>query len=407
MDCRFCGQKRITKFLDLGHTPLANNFLQKEDLKKGHEKRFPLEVYFCEKCSLVQIGLVVPPEDLFRNYIYFSGTSDLVHRHSAYLAESFKRRFHLNEKSFITEIASNDGTVLKYFKKQGMRVLGVEPAENIAKESVNGGIETLNEFFNERTSEMIKGKLGQPEIILARHVFAHIPEIHGFVKGLKNLLHQNGVIVIEAPYIIDFIERNEFDTIYHEHYSYLSVRSIEYLFNMYQMQLFDVERVEIHGGSILYFIGLTARHPVHPRVAELRRMESDRGLGKIETYFQFGQRVDRLKDDLIKLLKELKHSGKKIAAYGAPAKGNTLLNYCEITSELIDYIVDRSPYKQNLYTPGTHLPVYSIDRLIQDPPDYLLVLAWNFLDEILIQQRKYSDCGGKFIVPIPKVRVIP
>jgi C-methyltransferase-like protein/putative zinc binding protein/methyltransferase family protein len=406
MKCRFCNQSRLFKFLNLGSTPLANGFLTRNDLITLNERKFPLEVYFCEKCGLVQIGLDVPPEELFNNYIYFSGTSDLVHRHAAYLAEKFKNKFKLNEKSFVLEIASNDGTVLKYFKNQGVKVIGVEPATNIANVCRDSGIDTINKFFNEETSEDIKINYGQPNIILGRHVLAHIPQIHGFVKGLKNLLDKSGVLVIEAPYLMDFIEKNEFDTIYHEHYSYLSVRSVEFLFKMFKMELFDVERVDIHGGSILFYIGNNNMHPVSPKVHELRKLEFDKGLDRKETYIKFSQNTEKIKKDLIIILNGIKGSGKRIAAYGAPAKGNTLLNYCGISRDLIEYTVDKSPYKQNLFTPGSHLPVYSPDKLRTDPPDYLLLLAWNFLDEILIQQKRYFQNGGKYIVPIPEVRII-
>src|SRR3989338_1903721 len=255
MNCRFCGKKDIFKFLDLGTMALANSFLTEKELRAGEEPKYPLDVFFCEKCGLVQIGYIVPPDALFKNYIYFSGTSDLVHKHAIYLAHSFKKSFELNENSRVVEIASNDGTILRYFKKVGVKTLGIEPAANSARVAVEAGIETYNGFFNELTSRVIKDRYGPADIILARHVFAHVPEIHSFVKGFKNLLAENGVIAIESPYLIDFVEKNEFDTVYHEHYSYLSVRAMSYLFNLHDMEVFDVERVAIHGGSIIYFIG--------------------------------------------------------------------------------------------------------------------------------------------------------
>jgi 2-polyprenyl-3-methyl-5-hydroxy-6-metoxy-1,4-benzoquinol methylase len=393
-------------FLNLGEMPPANSFLTQEELSPLREKQFPLEVYFCEQCGLVQIGYVVPPEEIFQKYIYFSSTSDLVHRHADYLAESFQKRFGLNEKTLIVEIASNDGTVLKSFKRRGIKVLGVEPAVNVAQKSLELGIETANLFFNEETAATLKQKYQPADIILGRHVFAHIPEIHGFVKGLKLLLKPGGAVVIEAPYLVDFIEKNEFDTIYHEHYSYLSVRSMAHLFKMYGMELFDVERVAIHGGSILFFIGFIGEHPISQQVRDLIKMEFDKRLDRKETFIDFAKRSERVKKDLLSLLKRLKRSGKRIAAYGAPAKGNTLLNFCGISTDLVEYTVDKSPYKQNLYTPGMHLPVYHPDRLMMERPDYVLVLAWNFLDEILEQQKRYRELGGKFIVPIPEVRIV-
>jgi 2-polyprenyl-3-methyl-5-hydroxy-6-metoxy-1,4-benzoquinol methylase len=405
MKCRFCYKDDIFKFLELGTMPLANNFLTEQELESVVEPIYPLDVFFCEQCGLVQIEHAVSPDLLFKDYIYFSATSDLVHKHACYLAESFQRRFGLDRKSLVVEIASNDGTVLQYFKNTGVRVIGVEPAGNIARVAMEAGVETCNAFFDTATAARLKEMYGMADVILARHVFAHVPEIHGFVKGLKNLLSLKGVIAIEAPYLIDFVEKNEFDTIYHEHYSYLSVRAMSYIFRLYDMELFDVERVAIHGGSIIYFIGHKGAHSVTPNVARLTYLELEKGLDKQETYIAFARRVAGIRDTLRSLLWRLKSSGKRIAAYGAPAKGNTLLNYCGINSDLVSYTVDKSAHKQNLFTPGSHLRVFHPDKLAQEMPDYVLLLAWNFAEEIMAQQKAYLDKGGKFILPIPEVRI--
>lgn len=407
MDCRYCSNKNIFGFLDLGTMALANSFLMTEQLEPGFaEPAFPLDVYFCEKCGLVQIGYTVSPEILFKNYIYYSATSDLVHNHARFLASSFCRRFNLTPASLVMEIASNDGTVLKHFQAEEVKVLGIEPATNIAEEAENAGVPTFNDFFSEASAEVLVEWYGCADVILGRHVFAHVPEIHGFVRGLKRLLAARGAVAIEAPYLIDFVERTEFDTVYHEHYSYLSVRAMANLFSGYGMEVFDVEQVAIHGGSLIYFIGHVGAHTVSGNVQNMIDAELAKGLGKKETYAAFAERTARIKDDALTLLRDLKAQGKRVAAYGAPAKGNTFLNYCGIGTDLVEYTVDKSPYKQNLYTPGMHLPVYHPDKLAQDMPDYVLLLAWNFADEIIEQQRVYLEKGGRFIQAIPEVRIL-
>lgn len=406
MKCRFCESSSTKLFLKFGEMPLANSFLTANQMNNIEEHMFPLDVFFCEDCGLVQIDHVVPPVNLFKDYIYFSSTSDTIHKHAQYIAQSFKERFSLNDDSFVVEIASNDGCVLNNFKKIRLKTLGVEPAENIAKVAIESGLDTFVDFFNEENARTIQNKYGKADVILARHVFAHVPDIHDFIRGLKLLLKNTGVVAIEAPYLVDFIGKVEFDTIYHEHLSYLSVRTIAKVFEKYDMEVFDLEHFDIHGGSLIFFIGNKDVHNISPKVEQYISIEKQKRFDSIDTYYHFADKVSLVKKELLQLLNDLKSQGKTIVGYGAAAKGNTLLNYCGISTDLIDYIVDKSPHKQNLYTPGTHIPVLNTDKLLEELPDYTLLLAWNFADEILEQQKIYREKGGKFIIPIPHIQIV-
>lgn len=407
--CRYCDNDKSRRFLDLGQQALANSFLKSNSKDVvDQEEKFPLDVYFCENCGLVHIGTIIDPEKLFSDYIYFSSTSDAIHRHGKYLAQSFKKKFGLNESSLVVEIASNDGCVLNYFKQEGMKVLGVEPAKNIAEVAIKSGIPTETVFFSEKSANKLENEYGKADIILGRNVFAHIPFIHDFVKGLSHMIKSDGVIAIEAPHLLELITNIQFDTVYHEHVSYLSLRAMENLFKQYNMKVFDVEFSALNGGSLIYFITPDAnkKYSISENVKNYRKKEEEAGLYNLDTYLNFSSKVNKLRDDLLTMLKDLKSQNKKIVGYGASAKGNVLLMFCGLDSTTLDYIVDKSEPKQNMYAPGSHIPVYHPKKLLEDKPDYTLILAWNLADEIMKQQSAYAEEGGKFIIPVPKPRIV-
>ena len=404
--CRICSGKKTRKFLTIGPTPLANAFLRQDQLN-GNEASFPLDVYFCETCGLVQLGYVVPPEIMFRDYIYVSSTSDTIPRYFGEYADEVAARFLKSTEDLVVEMGSNDGCLLKQFQKHNARTLGVEPAGNIAKIATENGVETLNDFFCERSAKLVLEKKGAAKIILGNNVLAHIGNLEDTLKGLDALLAPDGKAIFDVPYLVNLLDNLEFDTIYHEHLSYFSVHPLDYLFRKYGFKVFDVKRVSIHGGSIRVYANRKDAEPiVQNSVHDLLAIEKERHLDRFEPYAEFGSRVSKLREDLLQVLRKLKSQGKRLAGYGAPAKGNTLLNYCKIGTDILDYIVDKSPLKQNLYTPGMHIPVYGVEKLLQDRPDFVLILAWNFADEIMRQQGAYSRQGGKFILPIPVPRIV-
>lgn len=402
--CRICKSSELIKFLSLGKTPLVNSFLKKEQLK-SKEPAYPLDVYLCKNCNLVQLVDVVPPEIMFRNYVYISGISDTMNIHFLKLAEDAVKNFNLNSKSLIVDIGGNDGTLLNAFKNFGVRTLNIEPAVNIAKISRENGIETINDFWSEETALKIRDLKGEAKIIIGTNVFAHVNNLDDFMKGVKTLLSDDGVFVIEVPYLVDLIKLEEFDTIYHEHLSYFALKPLTTLFSRFGMNLFDVKRELVHGGSIRVFVKKRKIEPSNS-VKELLELEKREGLHSLRTYENFAKDVESIRRKLISLLKELTGGGKKIVGYGAPAKGNVLLNFCKIGGDLLEYVVDKTPIKQGLYTPGMHIPVFPTEKILEDMPDYVLILAWNFADEIMKQQQKYKELGGKFIIPIPEPKII-
>src|SRR5579862_363994 len=404
--CRICSGLKMRKFLAIGPTPLANAFLRKDQLN-GAEASYPLDVYFCETCALVQLGYVVPPEIMFRDYIYVSSTSDTIPRYFGEYADEVAARFLKSPDDLVVEMGSNDGCLLKQFQKHKVRTLGVEPAANIARIATENGVETLNDFFCERSAKLVREKNGKAKIILGNNVLAHIGNLEDLLKGLDALLAPDGKAIFDVPYLVNLLDNLEFDTIYHEHLSYFSVHPLDFLFRKYGFKVFDVKRVSIHGGSIRVYANRADAEPaVQTSVQDLLALEAERHLDRFEPYAEFGSRVSALGEELVQMLRELKSRGKRIAGYGAPAKGNTLLNYCKIGTDMLDYIVDKSPLKQNLYTPGTHIPVHGVEKLLQDRQDYVLILAWNFAEEIMRQQRLYGEQGGKFILPLPTPKVV-
>lgn len=391
--------------LDLGIQPLANNLLTAADLARP-EPRFPLRLALCERCWMLQITDIVPPVELFSEYLYFSSFSDALLRHSAEAVAQHRREFGLGPDSFVVEVASNDGYLLKNFVATGVPCLGIEPAANIAKVAREQGVETLCEFFGTTTARQLAEAGRSADLILGNNVFAHAPDTNDFVAGLAALLKPTGRIALEFPYGCDFVEHVEFDTVYHEHVFYFTLTALMPLFARHGLELINVQRLPIHGGSLRLFAARRGAYPVQPAVTALLAEEQAKGVGSPRYYEDFGDRVRRIRDDLLKLLRELKSAGKSVAAYGASAKGSTLLNFYGLGADTLDFVADRSTAKQGRLTPGTHLPIVGPEELVRRRPDYALLLTWNFAEEILRQQQAYRDAGGRFIVPVPEVRVV-
>lgn len=403
--CRSCGGTHGTLILDLGVQPLANNLLRPEDLGRT-EPKFPLRLAVCESCWLLQILDLVPPVQLFSEYLYFSSFSDLMLRHARQAAERYIAEYALGAGSLVVEVASNDGYFLKHFKAGGVPCLGIEPAANIAKVAQQQGIDTIVDFFGAKLAGTLTGAGRHADLILGNNVFAHAPDTNDFVAGLRSLLKPGGRVVLEFPYAADFIEKNEFDTIYHEHVFYFSLTALRPLFERHGLTIFHVERLPIHGGSLRLFAGIRGAFPLEPTVPALLADEARKGMNSLAYYQGFADRVLALRRDLVLELGQLKRAGKSIAAYGASAKGSTLLNFFGLGPETLDFVADRSTYKQGRLTPGTHLPIVPPAALAERRPDYTLLLTWNFADEILEQQQAYRAQGGRFILPIPRVAIV-
>ena len=406
MECRICKNEDLEIFLSLGKSPLANSFLTGEDLTK-EEKKYPLELVFCNDCKLVQLSYVVDPEVMFKNYVYVSSTSKTFRIHFTKMAEDISKDFNLNEDSLVVDVGSNDGILLKGFQKCGVQTIGVEPATNIAEIAQKNGVETINDFFDNKVANQIIDKKGNADVVTANNVFAHINDIDEVIKNVKLLLKENGIFVIEVQYLVDTIENMTFDNVYHEHLSYYTLTSLNYFFKKHGMDIFNVQRVDSHGGSLrVFIIKNSEKHEINEEVGKLLDYEKKIGVDKIDLYNKFSDKVYGVKEKLISYVKDIKNQNKSIAGYGAPAKSTTLLNFSNIGKEFIDYIVEDNPLKIGLYTPGTHIPIVSSEFLDKRTPDYVLILAWNFAQEILSKTKKYSDKGTKFIIPLPEPKIV-
>ncbi len=401
--CRSCMHPGLQPVLNLGMMPHSDGFLSKSQLSEI-EPTYPLEVAFCPNCSLMQIIETVPPNVLFNDeYIYFSSFSDSLLSHSRKNALNLIEEHHLNSGSFVLEIASNDGYMLKNFTEKGIPVLGIDPSEGPAKAAEKIGVPTLQTFFTVELANKLRSEGKQADILIANNVLAHVADTNGFVAGIGLVLKDTGVAVIEVPYVKDLIEKSEFDTIYHQHLCYFSVTALDKLFRRHGLFLNKIERLLIHGGSLRLYIGL--KEDVHQSVRDMIQTESDEGLDKHPYYQNFGQKVQNLREKIRKLLMEKKTAGNKIAGYGAAAKGTILLNYIGAGPNIIDFVVDRNIHKQSKFIPGVRIPIFNPDKIIEEMPNYVLLLPWNLEKEILSQQTEYLKRGGRFIIPVPEPRI--
>ena len=408
MECRFCNTHLRHLFLSLGAAPLSNSYLTGEDLQKM-EPHYPLDVYVCHNCLLVQLEEFEKAQDIFHaGYAYFSSYSDSWLKHCENYVDMMVERFGLNEAKFVVEIASNDGYLLQYFKKYNVPILGIEPAANTARVAREKGIPTEISFFDQVYAQGMLRAGRQADLIIGNNVLAHNPNLNDFVRGLKTALKPDGLITMEFPHLARLMEETQFDTIYHEHFSYFSFLAVEKIFREHGLAVFDVEELPTHGGSLRIFAAHAedAGKSFSPRVGALRARELENGYGSIDHYLGFQKKVQAMKRSLLQILIGIKNEGKKIVGYGAPAKGNTLLNYCGIRTDFLDYTVDRSPHKQNCYLPGSRIPIKHPDRIREDKPDYVLILPWNIKEEIMEQMKHVREWGGRFIIPIPWVRII-
>jgi len=405
--CRSCSAPLSEVLVDLGASPLANSYIEPHQMQKG-EVYFPLCVYLCHQCWLAQLPEFESPEGIFSEYTYFSSYSESWLEHARRYVEAMSQRFDLGEQSQVIEIASNDGYLLQYFKERGVPCLGIEPAANVAKVAEANGIPTRVEFFGTESAERLLAEGIRADLLLGNNVLAHVPDLNDFVAGLAKVLAPEGVLTLEFPHLLRLIDQNQFDTIYHEHFSYFSLVAVERVFARHGLALFDVEELASHGGSLRVFVRHEAdpSKKTGPRVIELRERERSRGMEGADFYRDFAERVRETKRKLLTFLIEEKRKGKTFVGYGAPAKGNTLLNYCGVRTDFLDYTVDRSPHKQGRFLPGTRIPIEAPDKIRQTTPDYVFILPWNLSREIMEQMADIAEWGGRFVVAIPEVTVL-
>jgi SAM-dependent methyltransferase len=403
--CRFCSTALSRTFVDLGMSPLCESYVPPEALNQM-EAFYPLHVFVCDACLLVQLDEYVTPEHIFTEYAYFSSYSDSWVNHARRYVDQITERLQLTSGSRVVEIASNDGYLLQHFNTHGVPVLGIEPAENIAAVAIAKGVPTITRFFSVAAATDIAREYGLADLIVANNVLAHVPDINDFVSGLHRLLKPSGTITVEFPHLVRLMEGNQFDTIYHEHFSYLSLIVVQAIFSAHGLRVYDVDEIPTHGGSLrLYACHEPARQATLPSVEMLIAREEQFGLRQLRTYARFGDQVIETKRKLLSFLIDARRKGKTIVGYGAPGKGNTLLNYCGIRTDFMDYTVDRNPYKQGKFLPGTRIPIHGPEHIRETRPDYVLILPWNLRSEIAVQLSYIRDWGGRLVVPIPEVEV--
>jgi predicted TPR repeat methyltransferase len=405
--CRFCGAVLRHTFVDLGMSPLCESFLTRDEINRM-EPFYPLHAYVCGECFLVQVEEYVAPEQIFDEYAYFSSYSTAWLEHARSYVDMITSRLGLGSEHFVVELGSNDGYLLENFLSKGVTVLGVEPARNVAAAAVAKGVPTTTRLFGLKLAGDLVAEHGQADLIIGNNVLAQVTDLNGFVAGLGVLLKSRGVVTMEFPHLLRLMEDNQFDTIYHEHFSYFSVLTIEQIFARHGLTIFDVEELWTHGGSLRIYARHSAEggRPVEPRVANLLAREKIAGLGRLETYAAFAEQVQETKRRLLEFLIAARREGKRIVGYGAPGKGNTLLNYCGIRNDFLEYTVDRNPYKHGRFLPGTHIPIFGPEKIKETKPDYVLILPWNLKDEIMAQMAEIRAWGGRFVIPIPRLEVM-